>query len=221
MTIIHSSTTETVRLPQTDSDPAVTHHPAIRSKLPLKQKVRNGKKRRQQRPKEGSSSNSSPKKRAQNATKARRKTIDYSKSNKQKLDSPEDPVNKVQNWLLTSQVPGIIPKSKSTPVGLTGCVKKSDSDKVRLQVIYKPPFKLSLKLKRADKSVFDRGRVADRRRSAIVVRSKRLDTAPPVRLDTGGASQPAVITEDFDSNIHTVQSDLEVLLSESEFLFSE
>ncbi|XP_018900359.2 LOW QUALITY PROTEIN: uncharacterized protein Kul [Bemisia tabaci] len=41
VTIIHSSTTETVRLPPPDaSGPGVTVHPAIKSKLPLKRKVR-------------------------------------------------------------------------------------------------------------------------------------------------------------------------------------
>lgn len=92
-----------------------------------------------------------------------------------------DSVGKVQNWLLNTPRPAIITKSKSTPVGLTdktfavgnkvinsskikrhkpersnsksvNNLSQSEKDKVRLQVIYKPPFKFSLKLCKGDKT---------------------------------------------------------------------
>lgn len=92
-----------------------------------------------------------------------------------------DSVGKVQNWLLNTPRPALITKSKSTPVGLTdktfttgnkGIVpskasrnkhdknssksvnnlSQGEKDKVRLQVIYKPPFKFSLKLCKGDKT---------------------------------------------------------------------
>lgn len=91
-----------------------------------------------------------------------------------------DSLGKVQNWLLSSPQPAMI-KSKSTPIGLTdrtfasgskttniskaikgrydkvnsksvNNLAQGEKEKVRLQVIYKPPFKFSLKLCKGDKT---------------------------------------------------------------------
>jgi disintegrin and metalloproteinase domain-containing protein 10 len=215
-----------------------------------------------------------------------------------------DPVGKVKNWLLNSQPPVdsiLLPKSKSTPIGLTGASgspartrapavthhnrsekHKSQStgnlqgahknggekEKLRLQVVYKPPFKFSLKLHKAEKGsgastsviIVDkshqRSAAGDRKRggvggsrAAMLLRSrdrKRITSnrkprakesvaaveapvcpavtaapmlQPPLPPATGNQSKEH--EADIDSNIHTVPSDLEVLLSESEFLFSD
>lgn len=51
VTIIHSSTTETVRLPPEGAEGVTVHPPAVRAKLPLSRKVRE--KRRHRKHKEG------------------------------------------------------------------------------------------------------------------------------------------------------------------------
>ncbi|XP_066997248.2 disintegrin and metalloproteinase domain-containing protein 10 [Anabrus simplex] len=361
ITIIHSSTTETVRLPPEGENGQVTVHPAaVRSKLPLKRRVREAReKHRRHHAKNGLGPTSMPCKTKKPIKKKKKKpaivadasavikkpttegapevavtprkvkkiqqkvkkkskkkeVIDYSAVQGDKENLPKngvldksptsvpenDPVGKVKNWLLASQQAvesTIIPKSKSTPVGLTSghavrsptkarvarhrlAAEKSkslstgnlqngnkagDKDRVRLQVVYKPPFKFSLKLRRADKGgtavVVD----GNHRRSSATERDprKRLSGAGPRtalllkqrdhKRTSGGHrrshSSPketvsAVATsaaaamvapvqvplpplqpelkkdDDIDSNIHTVPSDLEVLLSESEFLFSD
>lgn len=339
VTIIHSSTTETVRLPPDGDTGQVTVHPAVRSKLPLKCKVREAKiqnkKRRRDNPK--NNNNNSPKKQkrllkkkkrvsaAVGAEEAHSKTNDamieipsskvkkspqHVVNNKKKKKKKEvidystaqadcegtnhllttepkgmlavadtDPFGKVQNWLLRSQ--SALPKSKSTPAGFTSRnehpqrprprVDKSktvsvgnltDKDKVRLQVIYKPPFKFSLKLRKPDKTsvVVDpktsiqkaKRKTGTTTRTGVLVKrvqrrerkpgetkhrnSKEIvSTAvpiPPTKVPVAATSKSFPIyanttgvelkpDNDIDSNIHTVQSDLEVLLSESEFLFSD
>lgn len=238
----------------------------------------------------------------------------------------EDPLGKVQNWLMhsisvgkTSENFGImtltLPKSKSSPVSLSGNAKgeevpvkpinppkivhKSDKvvqipklsqkrsrsagnlrksenkkdEKVKLQVVYKPPFKFSVKLRNnrilgavgskivddknntshlARKSVGDLGE--RKLRTAMLVRTcsnrnskshqNKTKNSPhtpskencenPFTFPSGVAPMavpstanqvqlPIYLTDqvDIDSNVHTVPSDLDVLLSESEFLFSD
>lgn len=159
-----------------------------------------------------------------------------------------------------------MPKSKSTPVGLTDKTKRSphkrptirpradkskshsvgnisnEKDKVRLQVVYKPPFKFSVKLRKPEKTSVIIERVPDAKKSSrtgVMLRSpvkeplsdvkdsnpSSNDPNPPVIATEEPALAPPIATEanppDIDSNIHTVQSDLEVLLSESEYLFSD
>lgn len=75
----------------------------------------------------------------------------FSKVHKWLLESPivSQPVNQVQH---SSKVANLMSKSQSTPERLTKkSPKKTKSvgnlnDKVKLQVVYKPPFKFSLKL---------------------------------------------------------------------------
>lgn len=328
VTIIHGSPTEAVRLPPDGDNGQVTVHPAVRSKLPLKRKVRNGKVKRKRKVKESinnnvnspSRSKNSPKKKkrvsapvgaeesrkkpvdatvieiphskvkkspqitANNKKKKRKKEIiDYSNvqadaDGKKGLISAEvlhnpltpeaDPVGKVQNWLLKSQY--ALPKSKSTPAGLTDKSRRSphkrptirprtdkskshsvgnipnEKEKVRLQVVYKPPFKFSVKLRKPEKTSVVIERVdANRKteknkvpRTGVLVRTvkqrepkpsnKTSVDNPAVAIDAAPVASPMQVVDspatkpdDIDSNIHTVQSDLEVLLSESEFLFSD
>ncbi|XP_057658475.1 disintegrin and metalloproteinase domain-containing protein 10-like [Diorhabda carinulata] len=325
ITIIHKSPTEAVRLPP-DGE-GVTVHPGVRSKLPLKRKVRDVKMKRKRKSKVESINNNlnspnkhpkvSPKKKkrvsaavvaeevktkpvdtkvfevpsnkvkkptqAKPVKKKRKKNeiIDYSniqadQEGKKGLIGSEaihtpltpesDPVGKVQNWLLKSQY--ALPKSKSTPVGLTDKTRRSphkrptirprtdkskshsvgnlpnEKEKVRLQVVYKPPFKFSVKLRKPEKTSVIIERIPDAHkapRTGVLVRtvkeaeSKPLPPPPKIPLPPipveAAREQSAAASVDvvdsvnsitnIDSNIHTVQSDLEVLLSESEFLFSD
>lgn len=273
VTVIHGNTTETVRLPQ-DGD-KVTVHPALRSKLPLKRKVRDGKAKRKKRKEPnnntttGKTAKSSPRKKpktkpasvdqqkkkppnvavtdilqkntkkvlkgARSKTKSK-KTIDYSAPADKEGDkgllpgevlhsTPEtDPFGKVQSWLIKSE--GCLPKSKSTPEGFakknqqSRAVIKDKSrsvgnlagEKVRLQVVYKPPFKFSVRLRKPDKSCGGAQVVkkkAERKapRTAVLIRTVSEDKkAPPVQNEGGNT------LDNIDANSHTVQSDLEVLL---------
>lgn len=182
VTILHSSTTETVRLPpDLTPDANVTVHPAVvRSKLPLKKKVRErGKKSRENDP----------------PGKIAKKLIDKNlKKNMKPLAkiAEEDPLGKVRNWLLHSHhlSNGLssLRKSKSSPAGfvpmetpsndvivaplitiateapvdtLAGVGEttppvcegegKSNEMEVKLQVVFKPPFKFSVKLRKPNK----------------------------------------------------------------------
>lgn len=122
---------------------------------------------------------SKSKKHSQNKRKDRKQkkkeVIDYS-AEQAKPSKQRDPISKVQQWLLESPQPTVLPKSKSTPVDLTnrspnkhrlGIYRNDkcksignlqDKEKMRLQVVYKPPFKFSLKLCKNDhtKVVLDR-----------------------------------------------------------------
>ncbi|XP_074038980.1 disintegrin and metalloproteinase domain-containing protein 10 isoform X1 [Leptinotarsa decemlineata] len=307
VTIMHKSSTEAVRLPP-EGEGGVTVHPGVRSKLPLKRKVRDGKVKRKRKTKVESINNNlnspskpkvSPKKKkrvsaAVGAEEARTKPLDTNvfevpnnkikkltqanvakkkKKKKEIIDyssvqadieggkeelvgaeivhnpiTPEsDSVGKVQNWLLKSQY--ALPKSKSTPVGLTDKTRRSphkrptirprtdkskshsvgnipsEKEKVRLQVVYKPPFKFSVKLRKPEKTsvVIERAPDVSRKlekvpRTGVLVQQVKLSGDKPI----ASADSPRIdVNPDIDSNIHTVQSDLEVLLSESEFLFSD
>ncbi|XP_076258689.1 disintegrin and metalloproteinase domain-containing protein 10-like [Rhynchophorus ferrugineus] len=155
-----------------------------------------------------------------------------------------DPVGKVHHWLKNQYN---LPKSKSTPVGLTtgrGLHKKApqratrpekksrsvanipgEKDKVRVQVVYKPPFKFSLKLRKPEKnqtSVVIEPVKKSNARPAILVQSEMIKTpeTPVVIKPTVPAPYDTInlASADVDSNIHTVQSDLEILLSENEYV---
>lgn len=356
VTIMHSSTTETVRLPPDGAEGGgqVTVHPAVRSKLPLKRKVRENKMRKKRGKEYSVNNNDSPlkrkrlpkkkkrvsapvgaeeahtkpnetvievppskvKKSPKHATgnkkkKKKKEIIDYSKQQIERdgtnnelsgvllTTSETDPVGKVQSWLLRSQQSSALPKSKSTPAGLTTRTNRSphkirpalrsrpekskalsvgnlsgEKDKLRLQVVYKPPFKFSLKLRKPEKTsvvvektepnpkrpsgartgvLISAPKQRDRKRDRDPQRDRERDRKPregksqkrtktdalpplptpaPVNNATASSSTAPPLTvpapvppvrpaDDIDSNIHTVQSDLEVLLSESEFLFSD
>ncbi|KAK4881068.1 hypothetical protein RN001_004387 [Aquatica leii] len=317
VTIMHSATTETVRLPP-DGDGGVTVHPAVRSKVPLKRRVRDGKLRRKHKIKDNNNSKSpskikksptkkkkrvsapvgaeeSRKKEGETAVieippskvkkspqhaisrkkKKKKEVIDYSgvqgEEGKKNFGdvipnvlTPEaDSVGKVQNWLMKSQQ--ALPKSKSTPAGFADKSHRSphkrltnkprtekgkahslgnlqnEKEKVRLQVVYKPPFKFSVKLRKPEKTsvVIERHqeRVSKNPRTGVLVRTVKeqepkhqksvskpisaQNLVHPLNNQPQGNVPANKIPNDIDSNTHTVQSDLEVLLSESEFLFSD
>ncbi|CAL1673863.1 unnamed protein product [Lasius platythorax] len=357
VTIIHSSTTETVRLPPEGAEGVTVHPPAVRAKLPLSRKVRE--KRRHRKHKEGGHTDKSnnkdviTKKKQQNqqtkrlstcqvddfarkrpaealaaaaqenkrkkTTSAkdkgqaagnnlagssgggdndkrkrkkqhRKEVIDYSAIQAEKEPEPNaDPKSKVRSWLLASSQcrPDIgartnvsgLPKSKSTPVGLTASgggvvasrqpvapvsrqqapisarrpgaleagrvveLKNSSGslarkERARLQVVYKPPFRFSVKLRKSDKvaqapagaatsHANASGRTAKLPRTGVLLRTaaKRKDRVRIGRArqiaPTGIGNSGSDLPEPANSDLHTVPSDLEVLLSESEFLFSD
>lgn len=105
--------------------------------------------------------------------KVKKETIDYSSMQKHSSSTPPkdtEALTKVQKWLLSSPQPTAIPKSKSIPLGLTerthrqiskGSRKTRPSksatnllsgEKARLQVVFKPPFRFSVKICKSDKT---------------------------------------------------------------------
>ncbi|XP_036149690.1 LOW QUALITY PROTEIN: disintegrin and metalloproteinase domain-containing protein 10 [Monomorium pharaonis] len=351
VTIIHSSTTETVRLPPEGTEGVTVHPPAVRAKLPLSRKVRE--KRCHRKHKDGGHADKSnykffifkglPRKKQQNQQTKRSSTgqaddfarkrpaevltavtqenkrkkitsvrdkgqgtsntpagssgdnekrkrkkqhrkevIDYSAIQADKEpETNADPKSKVRSWLLASSqcrpetgartnVNGL-PKSKSTPVGLTTSagavgsrlpmprqqaltsVRRSGAEagraelknssnslarkeRARLQVVYKPPFRFSVKLRKSDKvaqapatamnHTNANSRTTKLPRTGVLLRTaKRKDRVRIGRArqiaPTGIGNSGGDLPEPANSDLHTVPSDLEVLLSESEFLFSD
>lgn len=215
VTIIHSSTTETVRLPADGDNQNVTVHPAaVRSKLPLKKRVRekrnvhnknnNNSPAKKSRKKvtaeeESTTETSSPKKVAQ-AQKKERKTrrkkskgvIDYSIAQNNvlianKKTHEDDPLGKVRNWLLNShhiEALGTLRKSKSSPAGFANppeppkpvpkAQQKTKDNQVSLQVVYKPPFKFSVKLSKSKPDLTkDKRPDRTKQRAALLIRANR------------------------------------------------
>ncbi|XP_066149642.1 disintegrin and metalloproteinase domain-containing protein 10-like [Euwallacea fornicatus] len=142
-----------------------------------------------------------------------------------------DPVGKVHHWLKNQYN---LPKSKSTPVGLTTVRKPvlratrpdksksrsvanipNEKDKVRVQVVYKPPFKFSLKLRKPEKINVVVEPIKKSRTAFLVQSANKI---PDTTCQTVESVKPYdtidLATVDIDSNVHTVQSDLEVLLSD-------
>ncbi|OAD56554.1 Disintegrin and metalloproteinase domain-containing protein 10 [Eufriesea mexicana] len=334
VTIIHSSTTETVRLPPEGTEGVTVHPPAVRAKLPLSRKVREKRRHRKHKDSHGNAADKSGKdvskkkkqpqsqakrssanatedfarKRSTDATTAmvqdnkRKKTfasrdkqnsnanaasnadnekrkrkkqhkkevIDYSAIQAEKEPEPNaDPKSKVRSWLLASSqcrpetgrsnATGL-PKSKSTPVGLTGVGTRlpvtrqvtsrrpaesketklpansgTRKERAKLQVVYKPPFRFSVKLRKSDKvaqvpalapnATHANGRPKLPRTGVLLRTAKKKDRVRIGRArqiaPTGIGNSAGDLPEPANSDLHTVPSDLEVLLSESEFLFSD
>lgn len=212
VTIIHSSTTETVRLPADGDNQNVTVHPAaVRTKLPMKKRVRekrnvnnNNSPAKKSRKKvtaeeESTTETSSPKKVLQ-AQKKERKTrrkkskgvIDYSVAQNKvlianKKTQEDDPLGKVRNWLLNShhiEALGTLRKSKSSPAGFTNpseppkpipkAQQKTKDNQVSLQVVYKPPFKFSVKLSKSKPDLTkDKRPDRTKQRAALLIRANR------------------------------------------------
>lgn len=198
--------------------------------------------------------------------------IDYSAIQAEKESEPNaDPKSKVRSWLLASsqcrpetiRTSGTgLPKSKSTPVGLTSAatrlpaarqvnvsrrpgesreIKPSSGnnaarkERAKLQVVYKPPFRFSVKLKKSDKVTQVAGQTTNAGhangrskmpRTGVLLRTaKKKDRVRIGRArqiaPTGIGNGASDLPEPANSDLHTVPSDLEVLLSESEFLFSD
>lgn len=347
VTIIHSSTTETVRLPPEGTEGVTVHPPAVRAKLPLSRKVREKRRHRKHKDSHGADksgkdmSKKKKKKQSQSQTKRivstnagedlvrkrsadavtgvvqeskRKKTfpsgnradkqnssaviaviggnsdkddkrkrkkqhkskevIDYSAIQAEKETEPNaDPKSKVRSWLLASSQcrpetgrgngAACLPKSKSTPVGLTGAGTRlpaatrqaasrrnpleskeankttgnsqaARKERAKLQVVYKPPFRFSVKLRKTDKvaqvtapnaTMHANGRPKLPRTGVLLRTGKKKDRVRIGRArqiaPTGIGNSAADLSEPANSDLHTVPSDLEVLLSESEFLFSD
>ncbi|XP_068631051.1 uncharacterized protein [Battus philenor] len=123
-------------------------------------------------------------------SKVKNATIDYSSTQKHPSSPIKDTeaLSKVQKWLLSSPQPTVMPKSKSIPLGLTERASRQVSkgsrktrpsksatnllsgEKARLQVVFKPPFRFSVKICKSDKTkvVLDKSSKPD-------VERKRLD----------------------------------------------
>uniref|UniRef100_A0A0K8SE87 ADAM10 endopeptidase n=4 Tax=Lygus hesperus TaxID=30085 RepID=A0A0K8SE87_LYGHE len=200
LTIIHSSTTETVRLPPEGDGANVTVHPAVRSKVPLKRRVRETRRRKKDAKKkrsgaEDSSPRKSPKKIIKKKSLTKNEIIDYSAAQENVTPSktPEDdPLGKVRNWLLNSHIDRtIVRKSKSSPAGFlptetqrsptkTAKPKRpvDSKEQVKLQVMYKPPFKFSVKLRKPTQVATSvvkeiNQKVRTRPRTALVIQERR------------------------------------------------
>lgn len=215
VTIIHSSTTETVRLPADGDNQNVTVHPAaVRSKLPLKKRVREKrnvnnnnnspakKSRKNVAAEEESTTETSSPKKVGLAQKKERKTrrkkskgvIDYSVAQNKVLvankKTPEDDsLGKVRNWLLNSHhieaLGGTLRKSKSSPAGFVNppeparpvpkAQQKTKDNQVSLQVVYKPPFKFSVKLSKSKPDLTkDKRPDRTKQRAALLIRANRV-----------------------------------------------
>ncbi|CAG9795317.1 unnamed protein product, partial [Diatraea saccharalis] len=105
-------------------------------------------------------------------SKVKKETIDYSAMQKHSSSPTKDTeaLTKVQKWLLSSPQPTVIPKSKSIPLGLTDRTHRQvqkttrktrpsksatnliSGEKARLQVVFKPPFRFSVKICKSDKT---------------------------------------------------------------------
>lgn len=235
ITIIHSSTTETVRLPP-DGDGAnvVVHPTAVRSKLPAKRRVREANHRRRLKEaarkkakttetakssdKENSAAPSprkvqkkviaKKKKPVKTTLKKKKEVIDYSAAQEKSSGKTpeEDPLGKVRNWLLNSHnITGslAVRKSKSSPAGFqqtenqqrspvkvhrpqtrtteqrgkSGSLDAQGKEQVKLQVVYKPPFKFSVKLKKPTEVATTvvkeiNSKVNQRGRKALLIKSE-------------------------------------------------
>lgn len=124
-------------------------------------------------------------------SKMKKEIIDYSSMQKHPASPTKDTeaLTKVQKWLLSSPQPAVLPKSKSIPLGLTerahrqvqkGSRKTRPSksatnllsgEKARLQVVFKPPFRFSVKICKSDKTkvVLDKSSKPDLDRKRLEV----------------------------------------------------
>lgn len=137
-------------------------------------------------------------------TKVKKETIDYSAMQKHPSSPAKDneALSKVQKWLLSSPQPTVIPKSKSIPLGLTerthrplpkGSRKTRPSksatnllsgEKTRLQVVFKPPFRFSVKICKSDKTkvVLDKSSKPDidrKRQEMVAQQTSSADVPKP------------------------------------------
>nr|XP_021200562.2 uncharacterized protein LOC110383922 [Helicoverpa armigera] len=154
-------------------------------------------------------------------TKMKKEIIDYSSMQKHPASPIKDTeaLSKVQRWLLSSPQPAAIPKSKSIPLGLTerthrqvqkGSRKTRPSksatnllsgEKARLQVVFKPPFRFSVKICKSDKTkvVLDKSSKPDMDR-------KRHEVAPlPAPADVAKAN-PTTKTPKLSNSTRVVEN---------------
>ncbi|KAI8424086.1 hypothetical protein MSG28_002694 [Choristoneura fumiferana] len=158
-------------------------------------------------------------------SKIKKETIDYSSMQKHPSTPTKDTeaLTKVQKWLLSSPQPTAIPKSKSIPLGLTerthrqiqkGTRKTRPSksatnllsgEKARLQVVFKPPFRFSVKICKSDKTkvVLDKSSKPDldrKRQETIPQMTANVDHAKPVPSQNKHLRHSSSTKKDVDSN---------------------
>lgn len=150
----------------------------------------------------------------------KKETIDYSSMQKHPASPTKDTeaLSKVQKWLLSTPQPTVLPKSKSIPLGLTdrthrqvqkGTRKTRPSksttnllsgEKTRLQVVFKPPFRFSVKICKSDKTkvVLDKSSKPDLERKRHDVLPQQTCPAEPAKPNSSNKakhSNPTRITE--------------------------
>ncbi|XP_038223197.1 uncharacterized protein LOC119840581 [Zerene cesonia] len=154
--------------------------------------------------------------------KVKKETIDYSSMQKHPSSPIKDTeaLTKVQKWLLSSPQPTSIPKSKSIPVGLTerthrqiskGSRKARPSksatnlfsgEKARLQVVFKPPFRFSVKICKSDKT-----KVVLDKSSKPELERKRHDSLPQQTCPADpGKSNLNIKPKHLNSNKNTIDN---------------
>ncbi|XP_075971425.1 uncharacterized protein LOC142973520 [Anticarsia gemmatalis] len=154
-------------------------------------------------------------------SKMKKETIDYSSMQKHPSSPVKDSeaLSKVQRWLLSSPQPTALPKSKSIPLGLTerthrqvqkGTRKTRPSksatnllsgEKARLQVVFKPPFRFSVKICKSDKTkvVLDKSSKPD-------VERKRHDVGPLQTSADVAKANPSSKTSKHSNSSRNVES---------------
>ncbi|XP_014254814.1 disintegrin and metalloproteinase domain-containing protein 10 isoform X1 [Cimex lectularius] len=220
ITIIHSSTTETVRLPPDGDEGNVVVHPAVRSKVPLKRRVREPRRNKRgkdakkpRRMPEEVSPRKSQKKTPQKKKATKKEVIDYSAAQEPKTpQTPEDdPLGKVRNWLLNSHIDRtMVRKSKSSPAGFLPTESQRSpvkvakprrvpevKEQVKLQVMYKPPFKFSVKLKKPTQVATSvvkeiNSKVRMKPRTAVLVQERRRNQRKNREIKKDAEKKPEV-----------------------------
>ncbi|CAG4918191.1 unnamed protein product [Colias eurytheme] len=154
--------------------------------------------------------------------KMKKETIDYSSMQKHPSSPIKDTeaLTKVQKWLLSSPEPSSIPKSKSIPVGLTERTHRQISkssrktrpsksatnlfsgEKARLQVVFKPPFRFSVKICKSDKT-----KVVLDKSSKPELERKRHDSLPQQTCPADlGKSNLNIKPKHLNSNKNTIDN---------------
>lgn len=156
--------------------------------------------------------------------KLKNETIDYSSMQKHSAAPTKDTeaLSKVQRWLLSSPQPTVLPKSKSIPLGLaerthrqmqkgTRKTRPSKSatnllsgEKARLQVVFKPPFRFSVKICKSDKTkvVLDKSSKPDldrKRHDALT----QCQVDPTKNNSSVNVNKHSIITRNVDNNSTT------------------
>lgn len=137
-------------------------------------------------------------------------------------------LSKVQKWLLSTPQPTVLPKSKSIPLGLTerthrqvqkGTRKTRPSksatnllsgEKARLQVVFKPPFRFSVKICKSDKTkvVLDKSSKPDLERKRHDIQPQQTCPAEPAKPNPSNKpkySNSTRITENPSASIPKIE----------------
>ncbi|XP_044743538.1 disintegrin and metalloproteinase domain-containing protein 10-like [Chrysoperla carnea] len=173
--------------------------------------------------------------------------IKSKKVNKSKSSGHLTSLNKNNNNSNSSKNKNVYKRMNSNGSGAAGRANDVNIDKISLQVIYKPPFKFSVKLKKFNKlqnkqkhnnklmivstnnkqnggkskqhvTTTSNNNNSDNNEKIKQQQSNKMTTTPTTNNTVVNNNE---LLLNNDTNVTTVQSDLEVLLSESEFLFTD